>query len=272
MFLTRSGYPLFLKLISNNVLRLTFLGTGTSNGVPVLGCNCEVCTSADVRNKRFRAAAMIENSTTRILIDCGPDIRMQLLRVPFRKINGILLTHEHYDHIGGIDDLRPYCKFGDIDIYANAATVSAVRRCFPYCFAEHLYPGVPKLSLHAIAKHDDLKIGDIAVKPIEVMHDRLPILGYRFGSTAYITDMKSIAIEEMAYLQGVDTLIINALRWKDAHHSHLIVPEAINFARKIGAKRTFLTHLTHRIGLHDKAENRLPPDIHFAYDGMSLEL
>lgn len=226
----------------------------------------------DARDHRFRAAAMVETESTRVLIDCGPDIRMQLLPLPFRKIDGVLLTHEHYDHVGGIDDLRPYCSFGDIDVYADEITVKSVKHNFPYCFAENLYPGVPKLTLHTIHKHHSLKIGDIDIVPIEVMHDKLPILGYRMGSLAYITDMKTIADEEFRYLDGVETLIVNALRWEKPHHSHLIIPEAIDFAHKIGAKQTYLTHLTHQIGLHDWAEMRLPRGIHFAFDGLELDL
>lgn len=253
-------------------MKFRFLGTGTSNGVPVIGCGCEVCRSTDIRDKRYRTAAMLETGHSRVLIDCGPDIRMQLIPLPFRKIDAVLLTHGHYDHVGGIDDLRPYCSFGDIDIYANDVTVKTVRHNFPYCFAENLYPGVPQINLHTICKHVPMRVGDIDIVPIEVMHDRLPILGYRFGTMAYITDMKTIAQEETAYLKGVETLVINALRWEKPHHSHLIVPEAIDFARRIGAKRTYLTHLTHKIGLHDMANTRLPKGFMFAYDGMELDV
>lgn len=240
--------------------------------MPVIGCGCEVCRSTDIRDKRYRTAAMLETGHSRVLIDCGPDIRMQLIPLPFRKIDAVLLTHGHYDHVGGIDDLRPYCSFGDIDIYANDVTVKTVRHNFPYCFAENLYPGVPQINLHTICKHVPMRVGDIDIVPIEVMHDRLPILGYRFGTMAYITDMKTIAQEETACLKGVETLVINALRWEKPHHSHLIVPEAIDFARRIGAKRTYLTHLTHKIGLHDMANARLPKGFMFAYDGMELDV
>lgn len=215
---------------------------------------------------------MLETETTRVLIDCGPDIRMQLMPLEFRKIDAVLLTHEHYDHAGGIDDLRPYCYFGNIDIYANDMTVKAVKHNFPYCFAEYLYPGVPKLSLHIIHKHEPMRVGDINILPIEVMHGKLPILGYRFGSMAYITDMKAISPDECVYLQGVETLVLNALRWAKPHHSHLIIPEAIDFSRRIGASRTFLTHLTHKIGLHEVANDRLPEGFQFAYDGLEIDV
>ena len=253
-------------------MRFTFLGTGTSNGVPVLGCRCEVCRSGDPRDNRRRTSGLLETPSTRVLIDCGPDLRQQLMPVEFRKIDGVLLTHHHYDHVGGLDDLRPYCSFGDIDIYGNEMTVGNVRHNFPYCFAEHLYPGVPKLNMHVIEPHQRFMVGDIAVTPVEVMHGAMAILGYRFGRFAYITDMKSIHGSEMPYLRGVDTLVVNALRWEKPHQSHILVDEAIDFSRQIGARRTFLTHLTHLIGLHKEAEKRLPEGFHFAYDGLQIEV
>lgn len=250
---------------------LTFLGTGTSQGVPVIGCNCPVCKSNDPRDNRMRTSALIESESTRILIDCGPDFRQQILQQPFRKIDGVLLTHIHYDHVGGIDDLRPFCRLGDVDIYANKDTVEGLHRTIPYCFEDHLYPGVPKLALHTITKHENIKIGDFKVTPVEVMHDKLPILGYRFGLLAYITDMKTINDDEIPYLEGIDTLVVNALRWEKPHHSHQLVKDAIEFSRRIGAKNTYLIHLTHDIGLHVEAEKKLPKGIHFAYDGLKIK-
>lgn len=256
--------------MSEPIRYLTFLGTGTSNGVPVLGCNCEVCRSTDPRDKHLRTSALLETENTRIIIDSGPDFRQQMLPQPFRKIDGLLITHIHYDHVGGIDDVRPYCQLGDIDVYANEDTCAGLRHNFPYCFTEHLYPGVPKLELHAIQPHSHFRIGDFDVVPINVMHGKLPIFAYRIGKLAYITDMKTIEESELSYLEGVETLVVNGLRWEREHHSHQLISEAIEFSKKIGANRTYLTHLTHQIGLYTKAQQRLPDGFFFAYDGLVI--
>ena len=253
-------------------MKLTFLGTGTSGGVPALGCQCEVCRSKDSRDKRFRSVALLETTTTRVLIDCGPDIRMQLMQQPFKQIDAVLVTHIHYDHVAGIDDLRPYCKFGDIAIYANAGTVQGLKRTMPYCFTDNLYPGVPRLNLHAIAPHREFTVGDIHVMPFTVMHDQLPILAFRFGKLAYITDMKTIDASELPFLYGVETLVVNALRWERPHHSHMLVDDAIAFARQIGAKHTYFTHMTHQMGLHEQASKMLPAGFQMAYDGLQIKI
>lgn len=254
-----------------NTMRLTFLGTGTSCGVPVVGCQCEVCRSADPRDKRLRTSALVETDTTRLLIDCGPDFRQQMLGVPYRKIDGVLLTHIHYDHVGGLDDLRPFCRFGDISVYANADTVRDLHHTMPYVFAKHLYPGVPHLHLTPIEPQREFRIGDIHVLPLTVMHHALPILAFRFGSLAYVTDMKTIAERDREALRGVDTLVVNALRFAPGHHSHMLVDEAVAFARSVGARRTYFVHTTHDIGLHDAANARLPRGFQFAYDGLQIE-
>lgn len=253
-------------------MKFTFLGTGTSGGVPSLGCSCKVCRSTDPHDKRLRSAALLETDTTRILIDCGPDIRQQLMPLPFKSLDAVLLTHGHYDHVAGIDDLRPFCVFGDINIYANNETVKGLKRSMPYCFTDKLYPGVPLLKLHTIVPHKCMKIGDVDVVPIQVMHDWLPILGYRFGKLAYITDMKTIDAGELKYLQGVEILVVNALRFEKEHHSHQLVNDAIKFARRIGAKHTYFIHVTHQIGFHDEANKRLPDGFEFAYDGLVLNV
>ena len=252
-------------------MRLTFLGTGTSCGVPTIGCQCHTCTSPDPHDKRLRCSALVETDNTRLLIDCGPDFRQQIMPQPFRKIDGILITHAHYDHMGGMDDIRPYCQFGEINVYADPLARQGMLQMLPYCFAEHRYPGVPAIQLHEIHKHEPLRIGDIDIMPIEVMHHDLPILGYRMGGLTYITDMKTINDEEMPYLEGTDVLVVNALREKP-HHSHQTVADAVRFARRVGARQTWLIHSSHDIGRHAEVSAQLPPDIQLAYDGQVIEL
>ena len=251
-------------------MKVTLLGTGTSSGVPTIGCCCDVCTSGDPHNRRMRCSALVETDTTRILIDCGPDFRQQMLMQSFRRIDGILVTHAHYDHVGGIDDVRPFCTFGDIDVYADVCAAKALRQAMPYCFAENKYPNIPDISLHVISPHVPLTVGDITVMPVEVMHGSMPILGYRFGRFAYITDMKSIGDEELPYLDGVDVLVVNALRFVKEHHSHQLVDDAVDFARRIVSQRTLLIHSSHHIGLHEDVNRMLPDGVELAYDGQTL--
>ncbi|MBP3778216.1 MAG: MBL fold metallo-hydrolase [Prevotella sp.] len=251
-------------------MKLTFLGTGTSCGVPVIGCQCEVCQSTDPKDQRTRCSVLVETETTRLLIDCGPDFRQQILPQPFRKIDGILITHSHYDHMGGMDDIRPYCQFGEMNVYADPIARKAMLEMLPYCFAEHRYPGVPAIGLHEIHAHEPLQIGDFDIMPIEVMHGKLPILGYRIGKLAYITDMKTIDEGEYPYLEGTELLVVNALRFDKPHHSHQLVDDAIKFARRVGARQTLLIHVCHDIGLHEKVNAMLPEDIQLAYDGQEV--
>lgn len=252
-------------------MKLTFLGTGTSTGVPEVGCTCPVCTSADARDRRLRVSLLVETDETRILIDCGPDFREQMLHVPFNRLDGVLLTHEHYDHTGGIDDLRPFCRFGDIDIYADALTCQHLRERLPYFFYEVLYPGVPRLNFHAIVPYQSFPINDVVVTPLQVMHGRLPILGYRIGQLGFITDMLTAPDETLQALQGVDVLVINGLRFIP-HGSHQTIDDALAVARRVGARKTYLIHMSHDAGLHAETDASLPPDVHLAYDGLCVEV
>lgn len=252
-------------------MKLTFLGTGTSCGVPTIGCRCHTCTSTDPHDKRLRCSALVETKQTRLLIDCGPDFRQQIMPQPFRKIDGILITHAHYDHMGGMDDIRPYCQFGEINVYADPKARQGMLEMLPYCFAEHRYPGVPAIQLHEIHKHEPLHIGDFDIMPFEVMHHDLPILGYRIGPLAYITDMKTINDADVPYVEGAEVLVVNALRQKP-HHSHQTVDEAIAFARRVGARRTWLIHTSHDVGRHGEVNSLLPADIQLAYDGQVIEI
>ena len=251
--------------------KLIFLGTGTSCGVPTIGCNCYTCCSSDPHDKRLRCSVLLETENTRLLIDCGPDFRQQIMPQAFRRIDGILITHAHYDHMGGMDDVRPYCQFGEINVYADPIARRGMLEMLPYCFAEHRYPGVPAIQLHEIHKHEPFRIGDFDIMPFEVMHHDLPILGYRIGPLAYITDMKTIDEQEIPYIEGCDTLIVNALR-PQPHHSHQTLDEAVAFARRIGARQTWLIHSSHDIGRHAEVNASLPANIQMAYDGQVIML
>ncbi len=242
---------------------LLFLGTGTSTGVPAIGCRCATCSSLDPLDKRMRASAILSIGGKNILIDCGPDLRTQLLRAGSPPLDALLVTHIHYDHVAGIDDLRPYCYQRPMPVYCRAAVADGLRRIVPYSFAEHPYPGVPTFDLHVIDPGRPFHIGDIEVVPLPVMHFELPILGYRIGSFAYITDCKTMPDSTFDLLRGVDTLVINGLRF-EPHMSHLSVPEAIEIIRALGPRRAFLTHMSHDLG--PAATVTLPPGIQLAHD------
>ena len=206
-------------------MKVRILGSGTSTGVPQIGCTCPVCTSADPKDNRLRASAIVETEDARILIDCGPDFRAQVLHLPFEKIDGVLITHEHYDHVGGLDDLRPFCRFGAVPIYAEEYVARALRLRMPYCFVDHRYPGVPDIPLQEIEAGHAFSIHHTEVVPLRVMHGRLPILGYRIGRLGYITDMLTMPEESYEQLEGIDVLIMNALRIAP-HPTHQNLEEA----------------------------------------------
>lgn len=246
-------------------MNLLFLGTGTSTGVPQIGCTCKVCTSNNEKDKRLRASVLITIKNKKILIDCGPDFRQQLLQNKVDTISAVLLTHEHYDHVSGLDDLRP---LGTAEVYAEKKVLTKIKEIMPYCFGENKYPGVPSINLHKIDENE-FYVEDIKIQPIRIMHAKLPILGYRIGNIAYLTDVKTIGNESYEQLKKLDVLVINALRI-EKHISHISLDEAIEIAQKIGAKETYFTHISHDMGLHDAVNPTLPANIQIAYDGMTI--
>ena len=248
-------------------MELLFLGTGTSTGVPQIGCQCKICKSTDNKDKRLRVSVLLTEGNSKILIDCGPDLRQQLLSNNVDSLSAILLTHDHYDHVGGLDDVRP---LGDTQLYAEKRVLEVIQRNMPYCFVDIKYPGVPRIHLHEI-NEAEFFIDDIKVIPIRIMHAKLPILGFRVGQLAYLTDMKTISEQSIEKLQGLDVLVMNALRI-NSHISHLSLNEAIEIAQKIGARKTYFTHMSHDIGLNAEVNRSLPDNIQLAYDGLKLSI
>mgnify|MGYP003289971344 FL=1 len=258
-------------------MKITLLGSGTSTGVPEIGCTCPVCTSSDPRDNRLRCSGLIEVDGVRILMDCGPDFREQMNRLDdFKPIDAVLVTHEHYDHVGGLDDLRPFCRFRDIPVYAEDYMAQHLRERIPYCFTQHPYPGVPRITLAAIAPGVPFHVSNaegtqVEVLPIRVMHGKLPILGYRIGNFAWITDMLTMPESEYEHLQGLEVLVMNALR-PQPHGTHQSISEALENVERLAPKETYFIHMSHHVGLHEEAEKQLPPHVHFAYDGLTIRL
>jgi len=253
-------------------MEITFLGTGTSGGVPLIGCQCEVCKSTDPRDKRLRTAILIKTDTLNLVTDCGPDFRQQMLREDVRKLDGILMTHPHKDHTAGLDDIRAYNFINKkpVDIYCDSLSEEGIREQYSYIFQDTDYPYLPRINFIRIDK-EPFKIGELEVLPLEVMHAAMPVKGYRFGDLTYITDAKTITEEEKAKMKGTKILIVNALR-PEPHYSHFNIEEALHFAAEIKPETTYLIHMSHQFGLHAETEKQLPPGFKVAYDGLKIRV
>ncbi|MFO7852968.1 MAG: MBL fold metallo-hydrolase [Bacteroidota bacterium] len=253
-------------------MKITFLGTGTSQGVPVIACSCKVCQSKDPKDKRLRSSLLIESGDQNIVIDAGPDFRQQMLRAGVKKLDSILLTHEHKDHIGGMDDVRAfnYISKKPIDIYSAERVQTAIMREYPYVFTEHKYPGVPQMNLITI-NDEPFWINNLHIIPVKVYHYRLPVYGFRLNDFAYITDANYISGENKQKLIEVKYLVVNALR-KEKHLSHFNLQEAVGLIKEISPRKAYITHISHQMGLHSDVSKELPPDIELAYDGLVLDI
>lgn len=253
-------------------MKITFLGTGTSQGIPIIGCKCRICSSQNTKDKRLRSSVMIEVEGKRFVIDTGPDFREQMLREKVDGLDAVIYTHEHRDHVAGLDDLRAfnYIQNRKMDLYANTKTQDAIRQQFNYVFNEKRYPGIPEVEFHTIYDNP-FTIGGVKFIPIQVKHLYLPILGFRIGNFTYITDANFISEEEKNKIVGSEVLVLNALR-KEKHPSHFTLDEAIELATELKCKMTYFTHISHQLGLHEEVEKFLPENIRLAYDGLTSTL
>ena len=254
-------------------MKITFLGTGTSQGVPMIGCGCSVCTSPDEKDKRLRSSILISYGGRNIVVDTGPDFRYQMLRQQVKHLDGVLITHSHKDHIAGLDDVRAfnYLQQESIPIFGTNVTHESLRREFYYAFSDHKYPGVPQLELEEIRAGEEFELYGKHVLPIEVMHFKMPVLGFRIDDFAYVTDAKTISEESFKMLEGVDVLVLNALQ-EIPHISHLTLEEALDVIARISPKQAYLTHISHRFARHTDIDALLPEGVFAAYDGLSLEV
>ncbi len=253
-------------------MKISFLGTGTSQGVPVIGCNCPVCTSLDFRDHRFRSSIHFEVDGLSIVVDTGPDFRLQMLRAGVKKLDAVLYTHEHKDHTAGLDDIRPFnfLQKKDMPIFGRSHVLDQIQREFAYIFSGIKSPGIPKVATIAIDDHP-FQIEGIQIIPIPVMHYKLPVLGFRIADFTYITDANFIPDESIELMLGTEILVLNALQ-KDTHISHFTLDEAVAMSQRIGAKQTFFTHISHRLGLQAQIDDELPEGIALAYDGLRVTL
>lgn len=251
-------------------ITITFLGTGTSGGVPMIACNCSVCTSSDSRDNRLRSSILVQSEKTTIVVDTTPDFRTQMLREKVQKLDAVIFTHPHKDHVAGLDDIKAFNFFQHkpMDVYANELTQTALKREFPYIFTDDKYPGIPSINLYFIDL-EPFVIGDIPITPILVYHLKMPVLAFRFGKFTYITDANRIEQTEKDKIAGTDTLVVNALR-KNAHISHFTLQEAIDLARELNVSHAYFTHISHQLGKHQDISEELPPNISLAYDGLKL--
>ncbi|WP_283640208.1 MBL fold metallo-hydrolase [Mesonia mobilis] len=253
-------------------MEITFLGTGTSQGIPIIGSDHPVCLSEDSRDKRLRVSILVEWDNYTYVVDCGPDFRQQMLANQVSKIDGILFTHEHNDHIIGLDDVRPfYFKQGDISVYAHPRVIKALEKRFDYVFETvNKYPGTPSLKINEI-NDNPFTIGNLDVVPVNVWHHKLQVYAFRFGDFAYVTDAKTIEEEELEKLKGVKVLTVNALR-KEPHLSHFNLEEALDFIKKVNPERAYLTHISHLLGFHEEVEKELPKNVFLAYDNLKITI
>jgi len=255
-------------------MTFTFLGTGTSQGIPIIACPCEVCHSTNEKDKRLRVSGLLKIGEKTIVIDCGPDFRQQMLRAKVTNVDAILITHEHNDHIIGLDDVRPlnFLHKKDMPVYADERVQKELKERFSYIFAENKYPGAPMVALKTITASERFLVAeDIDVLPIEVLHGKLPILGFRVKDFAYLTDVKTITDIEIEKLEGLDVLVLSALHHNE-HHSHSTLTQAVELAQRISAKRTYFIHFSHHLGLHNVIEKTLPDTMFLAYDGLEVFL